>query len=299
MKIDYQEKLTPVIRYLEQNYNQSLNLTEVAALAHLSPFHFHRIFKIVTNETVAEYIRRLKLTNAAQMLFYKDHSVTHVALEFGFSSSQSLAKAFKNYFGLTPSDIKQCQTLCELSSQLRNSKIANTLSKRPSVNEAKERPALNSQYENTIMNTEVFDKRLLAYVRVTGTYGENYDTAITKLYQWAGAKGLCGGESIFIYHDNPDISPSDKCRTDICLSVPTGTIASNGIELQELPAGGYASTRRAITNKSNFGLFWDELLSQVVNSGLDTDNRPCFELYHHYDPETQQGDVSFYTAVKV
>lgn len=300
MKTNYKTKVLPVIRYLEKNYNHPLNLSDVAALAHLSPYHFHRIFKAVTSETVADYIRRLKLTNAAQMLFHNDYSVTYVALEYGFSSSQSLAKAFKSYFGLTPSEIKNCQTFNELSLLLRDSKIGHTLSKEGHAAEDEQSYSSTCHQQwSEVMKTEVINERLLAYTRVTGTYGEGYETAIGKVFQWAGAKGVSDGEMIFIYHDNPELTPSDKCRTDICISVPAGTEVSNGIELKILPAGGYASIRSNINGKGDFGQYWDELLEQVVESGLDVDERPCFELYHSYNPETEVGDVSFYTAVKV
>ncbi len=68
--MDYLQRLTPVIRYLEQHYAESVNLQQVAAIANLSPHHFHRIFKAVTGETLANHIKRLKLQNAAQHLFF-------------------------------------------------------------------------------------------------------------------------------------------------------------------------------------------------------------------------------------
>lgn len=148
------------------------------------------------------------------------------------------------------------------------------------------------------MKTEIFNQRLLAYTRVTGPYGENYEAAITRLYQWASSKGLSEGESIFIYHDNPEITPADECRTDICLSVPAGTTVSDGIELQELPEGNYASIRKDISSKNDFATFWGELIGKVVQAKLTMGEGPCFELYHSYNPETHTGDVSFYTAVR-
>ena len=300
MQTNYHKKLIPVIRYLEKNFNQPLNLNEVASMACLSAFHFHRIFKIVTNETLADYIRRLKLTSAAQTLFNTKQSVTEVALDHGFSSSQSLAKAFKNYFGLTPTEIKRCSSFEQLSTLLKNSKIGHTLSKPGHENtQTNTYTDLAHQLRREPMKTEQFEARTLAYIRVTGPYGENYQPNITKIYQWAGAKNLAGGESIFIYHDNPDITPVEKCRTDICISVPSDTEVIPGIELQTLPAGGYASIRRTVTDKTQYGEFWEELLTGIIESGLETDERPCFELYHSYDQQTDVSDVSFYTAIKV
>lgn len=69
MKTDYHKRLLPVIRHLEAHFDEPLNLEEVAALAHLSPYHFHRIFKAVTGETLNEHLRRLRLEKVATSCF--------------------------------------------------------------------------------------------------------------------------------------------------------------------------------------------------------------------------------------
>ena len=146
----------------------------------------------------------------------------------------------------------------------------------------------------SILKTQEINQKLLAYIRVTGPYGKGYEEPIAKLYQWAETHSLAEGESIFIYHDNPEITPNEKCRTDICIAVPQGTAVPKGIELQVLPAGSYAYIRETITEKSQYALCWDHLMSQAVKSGLALDERPCFELYFHYDLEKDIADVGFY-----
>ena len=148
------------------------------------------------------------------------------------------------------------------------------------------------------MEIKTFEASQIAYVRVTGPYGENYAPAAGKLYGWAGPNGLAENTSIFIYHDNPEITPADNCRTDICLMIDDGVTPPNGIELKAFTGGKYATIRRVITHKSQYSQAWDELIAQVVEQGLETDERPCFELYHHYDPQTEHSDVSFCTALK-
>lgn len=297
--MDYLQRLTPVIRYLEQHYAEPVNLQRVAEMANLSPYHFHRIFKAVTGETLANFIRRLKLQNAAQTLFYKKCSVTEVALDYGFSSSQSLAKAFRVYFGITPTEIRSCNTVEEYSELLRNSKIGHAL--RKTRHEMPHSGGYSFAYQpqrSETMRTEMLAERCLAYIRVTGPYGENYEPAMAKLYQWAGAKGLSDGECLFIYHDNPEVTPADKCRTDLCLTVPAGTEGGQGIEVQKLPAGSYASMRETVMDKSMYGKLWQVLMEEIVASEMEVDDRPCFELYHSYERETNVADVSFYTAIK-
>ncbi|NVD08605.1 AraC family transcriptional regulator [Vibrio sp. JPW-9-11-11] len=299
MRVDYQKRLNPVIRYLEKNYNQPLNLPAVAALANLSPYHFHRTFKAVQGETLADFIRRLRLEAAADELFKTKQPIINIALEFGFSSSQSLAKAFQQHFGVTPSAFRDCENYQQFSLLARNSKIGHTLRK---IGNDLDTDAAYTDCESTIwsriMETQQFAASKLAYIRVTGPYGEGYEEPSGRLYQWAGMKGLAGNTCIFIYHDNPEITPSDKCRTDICLMVPEDTQAPEGIELQDFPGGEYAVMRQKITQVTQYAKAWDDLMSNVIESGIESDDRPCFELYHSFDPQTQHADVSFCTAIK-
>lgn len=293
-------QIKEVVRYLEQHCSEAVNLEQAAQIANLSPFHFHRVFKALVGETVAEFIRRMCHEKAAQSLMFQDKSVTTVAFEFGFSSSQAMARSFKTYLGVTPSQIKECQTVESYSALMRNSKIGSILRKNRyelpdglSYSEFK----LN-QSGKVEMKTENHPQRTIAYVRVVGPYGENYEPAVQKLYLWAGAKGVTG-ECLFIYHDNPDITPADKCRTDIALVVPDDIEPSNGIEVTTVPAGSYAVLRKTVEEKPQYGQFWNQLIEETVAQGIELDERPCFELYHSYDQQTGRADVSFCEAIKV
>ncbi|KFK57664.1 AraC family transcriptional regulator, partial [Vibrio vulnificus] len=99
------------------------------------------------------------------------------------------------------------------------------------------------------------------------------------------------------YHDKPEITPADKCRTDICLLNCEKAEGNGEIEIKDFPGGEYAFIRKTITDNAQYATAWDELMAQLVERGLESDERPCFELYHSYDPKTQHADVSFCTAV--
>ncbi|MCP4325286.1 MAG: AraC family transcriptional regulator [Psychromonas sp.] len=303
-KTDYQQKLQPVIRYLESNFKAQLNLKEVAEKAFLSPYHFHRLFKAVTHETLADYLRRLKLEYAAQQLFYNEQSITEIALSLGFASSQSFAKAFRRHFGLCATEIRDCLNLNQYRILIKQSNIGHLLSNNGNTKSEQNGYSIShiQQVEKMMKNKmtiEKTDQKLLAYIRVIGPYGEGYHEASAKLYKWATQYSLAGGDSIYIYHDNPEITPSDKCRTDICISVPMGTTPPEGIELQTLPAGDYASLRQTITEQEQYASCWYDLMEQLVESKLTLDDRPCFELYHSYDCEHNIADVGFYTAINL
>ncbi len=79
--------------------------------------------------------------------------------------------------------------------------------------------------------------------------------------------------------------------------MPEGTEVGKSIEYTHFDGGKYFTSRRTVTDQSQYGHFWNEHMGCVVEQGLETDQRPCFELYHHYDPVTHHADVSFCTAV--
>lgn len=299
MKTDYNKRLRPVIRFLESNFAEPLNLDAVAELACLSPYHFHRTFKAVTGETLKEYLRRLRMQQVASDLFQNKPAIVDVALDNGFSSAQALAKAFKQYFALTPTQVRDCQNIAQYSQLMQQSKIGHVLRKRGhALNESAEYDVSELIDRRHQMTIQQFEKGYLAYVRVTGPYGENYDAASGKLYGWAGMVGLANKPCMFIYHDNPEVTPADKCRTDICLLLEEPVETPDGIEVTEFDGGKYAAFRRTISDFSEYGKAWDDAMEEVVRQGLESVNRPCFELYHSFDPATHVADVSFCTAVK-
>ncbi|MGF1723556.1 AraC family transcriptional regulator [Photobacterium nomapromontoriensis] len=148
------------------------------------------------------------------------------------------------------------------------------------------------------MKSEVITERSLAYIRVVGPYGENYESALDRLYQWAGEHNVQGGQCLFIYHDDPEYIAPEKCTTDLCLTVPPGTVCDGDIAMQQLPAGRYCTVRGIVKSKLQYGERWHQLKGEAITAGLMIDDRPCFELYHSYDLETHVADVGFYLAVK-
>lgn len=299
MKTDYQSRLKPVIRYLEKHFSDPLNLEQVAQLAALSPYHFHRVFKTVTGETLNEFLRRLRLQKAAHDLFYNKPPIIDVAFEQGFSSSQNFAKAFRKHFNLSPSDIRECTNLALFTQVLKDSKRGNISSKNENdvSKTGNYNPSLNRKRRIT-MERKQFDQSTLAYIRVTGPYGENYRPAVEALYDWANVEGISGATCIFIYHDNPEITPAEKCRTDIGLLVADDVKLSGLVEKQIFPGGEYATLRRKITDVSQYGPAWHEHIGQIVDLGIEMGDGPCFELYHSHDEENNISDVSFCSSIK-
>ncbi len=284
--IDYRRRLLPVVRALERD--PDLSMEALAGLACLSLYHFHRVFTAVVGEAPGEMCRRLRMQRAAWQLCYTEASVTAIALGAGLGSSQAFAKAFRRHYGCTPGAFRR--------DKRKNGHL-----------ERKEGHAwdgllpyaedLSSARSNTMKTVEM-DARTLAYIRVTGPYGEGYDAVCHRLHQWAAPRALEGGEWIFIYHDNPEVTPPAQCRTDIGITVPVGTQGTGEVETQLIPAGRYAQSRYLITDRSQYGERWQEHIGDIVAAGLAFGDGPCFELYHSVSNDPLRDDVSFCSSVR-
>ena len=284
--IDYRRRLIPVLRALEQD--PDLSIEALANRACLSLYHFHRVFTAVAGEAPGEMCRRLRMQRAAWQLCYTDASVTTIALGAGLASSQAFAKAFRRHYGCTPGAFRRDK-----------SKNGHLLSKDGHASDRLLPYAEDhSSARSNTMKTIEMDARTLAYIRVTGPYGEGYDPVCGQLHQWASARGLAQGEWIFIYHDNPEVTPPAQCRTDIGVTVPAGTVGAGEVEIQLIPAGRYAQSRYLITDRSQYGPRWQEHVGDIVAAGLAFGDGPCFELYHSVSNDPLRDDVSFCSSVQ-
>jgi len=108
-KMEWLEMLNESIDYLEENICNDINVGEAAKTACLSKFHFQRMFHLVTGVTIAEYVRKRRLTLAAQELVTLGSRVIDVALKYGYSTPESFSKAFSRLHGVSPSIVSKTE----------------------------------------------------------------------------------------------------------------------------------------------------------------------------------------------
>ena len=103
---DLAKGLQSAIDYIEAHLLEELDIRTVAARAYLSPFYFQRVFGALCGITVGEYIRRRRLTLAAQELADPQRRVLDVALKYDYDSPDSFARAFRRFHGVLPSEAR-------------------------------------------------------------------------------------------------------------------------------------------------------------------------------------------------
>lgn len=96
-----------IAKYIEQHYNEQLNLQTIAEHCHGSPYHLHRTFKRIKGMTPAEYIQRLKIRKASESLVSTDKTMENIAQEVGMTNPAYFITWFKKMTGLTPGNYRQ------------------------------------------------------------------------------------------------------------------------------------------------------------------------------------------------
>lgn len=104
---NYRDHINTVIKAIIRAPGEDWTTERLASLAGISPFHFHRIFRAVTGETMFAFLQRRRLVRAIELIHEDRFTLTEIALECGFDSSSSLSRAFRKQLGCSPSEYRQ------------------------------------------------------------------------------------------------------------------------------------------------------------------------------------------------
>lgn len=281
--------------FIDRHLAGPLSLEEVARAANFSPFHFHRIYSAATGETLNQYIQRVRLERAASLLrMIPEASITSIALDHGFASSATFARAFKAFFGISASEYRRrgCPPKSKIGKtprkQGKDAPVDNAYAARlDSFSEDVIAAMTNEANSLQPQSFEIRDMSAmsLAYVRHVGPYGGDvalYERLWNELSRWAMPRGLFNPpqtQVITVYHDDPEITPEDKLRISFGITVPDKTPVSGTVGLLQIPAGKYACALFEI-DLSEYGAAWDWVCSDwLPQSGWQFGDGPCYESY--------------------
>src|SRR5262245_12937310 len=200
---DYAERLERVFRWLADHLDDTLDLTHLADVACLSPYHFHRIYRAMQGETAADTVRRLRLHRAAIELITGELPVARIARRAGYGSQEAFTRAFKSAYGVPPA-------------RYRASFVPDPAAP------AKENEMDTMTYEATVRLTSPI--RVVA-LRQQGPYA-NIASTFERLMAMAGGQRLLGPDArtFGIYYDDPSVTPAGGLRADACVTVAEAVI---------------------------------------------------------------------------
>src|SRR6185436_14837760 len=103
----HQERILRLLVTIESNLSADLSLEALARQGDFSPYHLHRVFRALVGEPVKEYVRRLRLERAAHELAYGTRPIVQIAIDAGYETHESFARAFRTAHGSAPSSYRK------------------------------------------------------------------------------------------------------------------------------------------------------------------------------------------------
>lgn len=222
--MDWLDSMNMAVEYIEDNITEKLDIEKVARIALSSTFHFQRMYHMITGVTIAEYIRRRRLTLAAQDII-SGEKIINVAYKYCYETPEAFTKAFGKMYGMSPSAAR------ELGANL---KAYPKLTFHISIKGDKD------------MNYKIVDKESFTVVgkqgRITMVNGENFkqipefwdDCMKDGSYQWLKSKagnlgvlGICKdfGDNEFNYMIGVEEIKDTLPRGYISSTIPAATWA--------------------------------------------------------------------------
>ncbi|WP_313568022.1 AraC family transcriptional regulator [Acetoanaerobium noterae] len=105
--MDTLTSMNRALEYIEENLTDELDYSQISKIAFCSEYHFKRMFSFLAGISLAEYIRRRRLTLAAIELKNKNLRIIDIAVKYGYISADSFSRAFQNLHGILPSEARK------------------------------------------------------------------------------------------------------------------------------------------------------------------------------------------------
>ena len=272
MKADTRSRLAPriaaVAGQLQARVAEGASLPPLETLARqasLSPFHFHRVWRAATGETLGRTLTRLRLSRALQLLAAGE-TVTRVALAVGYASPQALARTFRQTLGVAPTALRG------------NAAQATALLARLQP------PSPQAREPLTVELVEIAPFEVVA-LRKRGAF-DDLDDAFGRLFGWAESRGLVDGIDALIglpLGDHRDLPPH-ALQFEAAVRLPMPATVSRPLRRLKIAGGRHARVRH-VGAYAGLEDMTDRLLAQWwPGSGESLRDAP---LHYHFldDPE--------------
>lgn len=269
------ERIFNIINYIEKNMYEPINIHDIASASNYSTYHFCRIFRSLVGDSPKEYLRKRRLTIAAERLAKGESSILNIALDCQFESHASFTRSFKQLFKLTPEQYREKSDPFRLIYKDQFS------------------PHMLHHLQNRLaMEPEIITRSEIKVVGVARHYQEE-DLDIETLWSAfrpnvAQIVNRVGGDAFGIYEEyqesEANVGFSYICSVEVTDfdNVPAGMIA------RTIPEHLYA----VFQHKGAISFLPDTLKyiwgSWLPKSNYDYVEKPDFELY---SPETQAEDA--------
>lgn len=263
---DYAKRIARVTDTILRDPTSMRSLDEWAALANFSPFHFHRIYRGMQGECVSDTIRRARLTRAALALSTTDRRVVDIALEAGYESAQSFARAFKSFVAASPREFRLGQR---------------------AIPEFLSPTSVVTMRRDEVMTVDIIEQASLR-AHVLEHHGPiaSIPESWASLWRWHVQAGLMGQAlyPIGICFGDPETPGSFRYYAGLVF--PEGVGTSGDVVTLDVPGGRYASYRHVGPYSGISGAFQKLYGQWLPSSAYEPDDRPSLEIYRNNPYDT-------------
>jgi len=263
-----------VLAYIESHLDEPLTVERLSRVAHFSKFHFHRQFSVYVGISVSSYVRLLRLKRASHQLVFSTKRVIDIALDAGFESPEAFARAFRQAFGQSPSQFRQLPRWQPWSERFR----------------------LPPMTRSEKMNVQIVDfkETKVALLEHRGAPERVNDSALTFI-EWRKASGMSPvktSRSFGIVYNDPDTTPADEFRFDICGEVTEDVPANpQGVTNSTIPAGRCAVVRHLGSHERLAESIYPIYREWLPQSGEDVRDFPLFFHYLNLFPDVDEHEL--------
>lgn len=258
----YLERLNKVFDYIDENIQSEFNLDDLAKTSNFSKFHFSRVFNAMVGETPFEFIQRIKLERANVLLRLKPNlTITEIAYESGFNDLSVFSRQFTSHFKTSPTAFRK--------QKMQKSNISQTIFFKAKYF-CSELKNYNKMEQLVEANIKSMPEKTIAYLKHVGSYKQSagvYEKLFGQLFEWAGKSDLLkhNPESIVIHHDDPDVTPEDKQRMSVCITIPAETEVNGEIGKTVISSGKYYIARFKL-KPQEIGQAWNWIYGEGIPS---------------------------------
>lgn len=302
---EYARRINNALEFIEQHLDETIRLNDVAKASYFSPYHFHRLFHGLVGETVNDYISRKRMERSATRLVYKPElTITEVAERGGFSSSANFSKAFKLYFGVSPSELRnpinnEKSKIGKLYSKYGKAFNPNDLYSQFITNTGSVDPDKLKELFMKVKVEEMHEKNIAYLSSPNGYELDSVFSTWEKVLQWAENKDVDTGidKRFAICHDNPAITPENKCRYDAAIVIKPDVEVTSPYANSSIPGGKYAVAYFK-DDACKINNFMTELCSHwFPSSGFEPDNYPA--MFNYLNDAKKDGYVEMNVYIKL
>ena len=279
---EHLKRINIVVDYISRHLDEKLDLDKLSQMSAISPYHFHRIMSSYLGEPIGSYIIRCRLEAGSTLLKYSSHQVDEIAYKIGYDSPASFTKAFKKYFGVSPTEFRNTNNPITMKTLITDKTLPDGFKLKPEIAERTTRRAI--------------------YIRLIGDYKSNdYSQAWEKIRGFLKEKRLFGfnQEYLGISYNDPSITEDEKCHYDCCVTISKDIKPEGETGVKNIEGGKYAVFEFK-GSPDKIGSVYNAILNTwLPESNYELRDTPCFEKYVKFsktNPDRNKTDI--YVPIK-